>query len=447
MTQRRLGEPMEESGERHWKEMRRKYVTAGMCRWPAKTMPSPSPAWTRRHVQQYWVRGLCFVANDRSRIRRIGYPGPLVLCFVWLVIGALSYGRHYLMDSSSRTSASIFEFLMWQTCFLPWAGLSPLTFRLERKYPIDSERRAAHLAILAVTGVLFSYLADLSSLGISILVRFLFRAPIHISPTWWKTSVWDLSIMMMMFGSSVIAGYVIRNFIRLHEREQEAAELALQKAELESSLRQAQLETLRTRLNPHFLFNCLQNISVLIHEDPRTAKQMLTRLGDLLRTALRGDSNPETTLKSEIGLTKSYVAVEQVRFGDRLSVLFDITPESQAALVPTFILQPLVENAIVHGLRDAQRGGVVSIRSAIDAGSIVLTVTDNGIGFSASDTRNGVGLSSTCERLERMYPGQHQFSIRRLPEGGTEVFISLPFRVASESADVTSHEQTSFVDR
>lgn len=385
--------------------------------------------------------------TDKSRIRRIGYPGPLVLCFVWLIIGTFSYGRHYLMDSSSRNSAGILEFLVWQSCFLQWAVLSPLAFRLERRYPIDGQRRVTNLATLAVIGVLFSYGAGLGSLGLSSVWRFLFRTPIHISPDWWKPSPWDLSIMMMMFGSSVIVGYVIRNLIRLHEREQEAAGLALQKSELETSLREAQLETLRTRLNPHFLFNCLQNISVLIQEDPRTAKQMLTRLGDLLRTALRGDSGPETSLKSEIALTKSYVAVEQVRFGNRLSVLFDVAPESESALVPTFLLQPLVENAIVHGLRDTQRGGIISIRSAVDSGMIGLTVTDNGIGFSADNPRTGVGLSSTCERLERMYPGQHQFSIRRLPEGGTEVFISLPFRTASETSHTVPNEQTSFVDR
>ena len=146
----------------------------------------------------------------------------------------------------------------------------------------------------------------------------------------------------------MVSAYAIRSLIQLRNREREAAQLALEKAELETSLRQAELETLRTRLNPHFLFNCLQNISVLAEEDPKIANQMLTRLGELLRTALRQNAAPEIPLDAEIALTKSYIAVEKVRFSDRLSVLFDVASESVQALVPTFLLQPLVENAITN---------------------------------------------------------------------------------------------------
>jgi two-component system, LytTR family, sensor kinase len=143
---------------------------------------------------------------------------------------------------------------------------------------------------------------------------------------------------------------MIRSLIGLHEKERLSAQLALEKAQLESSLRQAEFETLRMRLNPHFLFNSLQNISTLAQENPKTAAQMLTKLGDLLRITLKGDIQSETPLDKELALTQAYVAVEKMRFGDRLSVLIDVARGTERALVPSFLLQPLVENAIRHGL-------------------------------------------------------------------------------------------------
>lgn len=386
-----------------------------------------------------------------ERRRGIHYPGPIALLLVWTLIGTLSYGRHYLQDHSSQPPADIFfEFLGWLTCFLPWAALSPVVFRLERKYSLSTARWPLKLAKLTVAGLAMAYVGAEVTLGLGFGVDFLFHRPLDVPRHWWMPSLQELWVILLIYWLAVIAGYVIRNLIHLHEREQEAAELALQKSRLESSLRQAELETLRTRLNPHFLFNCLQNIAVLTQENPKTANQMLTRLGELLRNALRGDARPETSLESEISLTKSYVAVEKVRFGERLSVLFDIAPETQSALVPTFLLQPLIENAILHGLRGISSGGAILVRSAVETDRLVLTVTDNGNGLPVtgmSDLETGVGLTSTCERLQGMYPEHHSFTIRTRPEGGTEVLLVLPLRHDGAHAGVMVDEQTSFVDR
>lgn len=387
----------------------------------------------------------------KNRKRGIRYPGPIALLLVWTLIGTLSYGRHYLQDHSSQSPADIsFEFLGWLTCFLPWAALSPVVFRLERKYPLSTARWSLNLVKLTVAGLAMAYVGAEAALGLGVGIDFVFRRPLDIPPHWWMPLMKELWVILLIYWLTVLAGYVIRNLIHLHEREQEAAELALQKSQLESSLRQAELETLRTRLNPHFLFNCLQNIAVLTQENPKTANQMLTRLGELLRNALRGDARPETSLESEIALTKSYVAVEKVRFGERLSVLFDIAPETQSALVPTFLLQPLIENAILHGLRGISRAGAIVVHSIVESDTLVLTVTDNGNGLpvtNISDLETGVGLTSTCERLQGMYPEQHSFAIRTLPEGGTEVQLVLPLRLDGTHAGVMVDEQTSFVDR
>ncbi len=389
--------------------------------------------------------------TPKKRSKEIGYPGPLVLALIWAFVGTVAYARHYLQAATAgQPTKTFFEWLSWQTCFYPWIAFSPLVFRLERKYPLQSTRWPLNFLRLAAVCMPVSYLCTQMAQGLSIGVRFLFHEPITIERPLWIPNQGELWIQTFIYWSTVVGAYVIRCLIQLHQREKEAAKLALEKAELESSLRQAELETLRMRLNPHFLFNCLQNIAVLTQEDPKTASQMLTRLGDLLRTALRRESSAEMTLASEIALTRSYVAIEKMRFEDRLSILFDISPASEQALVPAFLLQPLVENAILHGLRGVQRDGVISIRSAIESDHLVIVIIDNGIGLAGKDAANldpGVGLTSTCERLEKMYPQQHSFSIRPLPEGGTEVRVTLPLRLENPPLGVMAYEQPAPVNR
>jgi len=158
----------------------------------------------------------------------------------------------------------------------------------------------------------------------------------------------------------------------------------------------------------------------MIKQAPQTASRMLTRLGDLLRTVLRQDSQPESTLEEEIELTRAYASLEQMRFGDRLHVDFKIEREVQQAMVPCFLLQPLIENAVIHGLRGAWKTGIITVSAVRQGNELVLAVTDNGTGPPAEDPAGmkiGVGLRSTCERLTRMYPNNHSFSIRKPEEG------------------------------
>jgi two-component system LytT family sensor kinase len=176
---------------------------------------------------------------------------------------------------------------------------------------------------------------------------------------------------------------------------------------------------------------------------------MLTRLGDLLRVALRRDTEAETTLDTEVALTQAYAAIEKMRFGDRLSVLVDITPGTEQALVPNFLLQPFVENAIKHGL-GGQKTGVIWIRSVRQSDQLVVTVSDNGIGFPQQDPADlamGIGLGSASERLARMYSEWHTFSVRKLAEGGTEVRVALPLKFKGSATETPVCEQPSSVDR
>jgi two-component system, LytTR family, sensor kinase len=370
----------------------------------------------------------------------------------WGVIGALTVARYELPIVRPGASRESLEGLIaCASWYLPWALLSPLVFRLERKYPLGSARWLRHLATLAAISVPFC-------LAAAPLMMALFEVSRHAlavsrNPMGMISGVgyWFATFPSAqgMFWVSLGGGYFVRTLFLLHQQEQRATRLALEKSQLESSLNQAQLEALRARLNPHFLFNSLQNISVLTKQDPQTASRMLTVLGDLLRAVLRNDSQPETSLSEEIDLTRSYVALEQMRFGDRLRVTFDIADSVQQALVPSFLMQPLLENAIIHGLRGVRKTGIIAVRAAEEENALTITVTDNGIGppADASQMKIGVGLGSTCERLARMYPEQHGFSISRPQDGGTEVRITLPLRFGNSVPDTRAHENIPALNR
>jgi two-component system, LytTR family, sensor kinase len=387
--------------------------------------------------------------NETSPAKPIRYPSFGVLFVAWTLIGVLAYA-HYTLVNGNMGKPVLPELLAWLTCYYPWLILTPLVFTLERNFPLSRLRWTKSIGILVLAGLFVSYAASVLAVPLDAGIDYAFRRKILVPSPWWKIPRTEFALQLMLYFFTVGAGCLIRNAIALRQKERLAAQLALEKSQLESSLHQAELETLRMRLNPHFLFNCLQNISTLSRDDPQTASQMLTRLGDLLRVALRRDSQAETILEAELSLTQAYVSIEKMRFAERLSVLLDIAPDTEMAMVPSFVLQPLVENAIKHGLRGAQKNGVIWIRSSQQDDQLTLTVSDNGAGVSEeelSQLNKGIGLDSTCERLKRMYPDQHTFSIRRLPEGGTEVRIVIPLRFKEAVRQTTSHESPQGVDR
>jgi two-component system LytT family sensor kinase len=373
----------------------------------------------------------------------IRLPASATFFLAWTLIGCLSYARYYLRDPHIGWWP---DGLLWLACFYPWALLTPVVFGLEKRFPLEPTRLSRNLAVLALASCGLSYLAFALSMVIGTVMQSLLGRHFSI-PGLWPIPAGEFWIHELLCWSTFGAGCVLRRFSQLHEREREADRLALEKSKLEFSLKQAELEALRMRLNPHFLFNTLQNISVLAQQEPRTASQMLTRLGDLLRVAFRRDSQPEVTLETEMNLTQAYIEVERMRFRDRLSVRVEMAPGTEQAFVPTFLLQPLVENAIKHGLRGLHSSGQIQIRSTKDEDHLILRVIDNGAGLAAESLRElemGVGLGSTCERLARMYPERHELAVRKLDEGGTEVRVMLPFRLSAASVE-GSHAQSSIV--
>jgi two-component system, LytTR family, sensor kinase len=379
-------------------------------------------------------------------VRSRRYPRFPVLVCAWTALGLLAFVRYFLLTGSPKQPL-LPELLGWLSCYYSWLLLTPLLFRLEGKFPLEKGWR--HIAVLALAGLPISYCAYECTLFLNAAVQVVFHTTALLTPSWWSFPGRELALEQALFWFTVGAAGVIRNVSNLREKERLAAQLALEKAELESSLRRAELETLRMRLNPHFLFNCLQSISSLSQKDPKTAAQMISRLGELLRMALKHKTEAESTLEAELAFADAYIAIEQMRFEGRISVLRDIEVGTEKALVPAFLLQPLLENAIKHGLRAENKSGFISIKSARQSSYLVLTISDNGVGVPSdciAELEVGIGLGSTCQRLERMYGQQHSFSIRPLGEGGTEVQISLPLRCDNRQSR-TIHDQVTFVDR
>ena len=220
---------------------------------------------------------------------------------------------------------------------------------------------------------------------------------------------------------------------RYRERERAAAQLRLQTSRLETSLARAHLESLRMQLNPHFLFNTLNAISVLAMKgEKQSVVRTLTLLSDLLRVSLE-NTGQVVALSEEIALLQRYLEIEQIRFKDRLTVRFDVAPDALDAEVPTLMLQPLVENAIRHGISRCPGAGRVDIRAAARDGRLLLEVHDTGPGFAdpALTGVDGIGLANTRARLEQLYAGEHTITLGNAPEGGGLVRLELPLRVAA----------------
>jgi hypothetical protein len=238
----------------------------------------------------------------------------------------------------------------------------------------------------------------------------------HFYQTSWFVLVCILGVMMAGAG--------------LHAVIQRDRDRQLVAAQLESELARAQLRVLEMQVQPHFLFNALNGIGVLIPEDPARATRMITRLSEFVRMALDRSGMQEISLREELMFVDRYLSIELLRFGDRLTVRQMINADLLDALVPTLILQPLVENAIRHGV--SKRRGAVTIRieAARDNGTLSLSVRDDGAGIPPAGLdaiREGIGLSNTRARLQQLYGDAHRFELTGRPEGGVDVELSIPY--------------------
>lgn len=238
-----------------------------------------------------------------------------------------------------------------------------------------------------------------------------------------------LTINIWLYWGVAFTALAIAYYLKFREKE-------IKEIQLEAQLAQAQLQALRMQLHPHFLFNTLNAIAALVHKDPEVADRMIARLSQLLRLTLENVGVQEVRLAQELEFLEQYLEIERMRFSDRLQVRMHIPPETLDAWVPYLILQPLVENAIRHGIAPRSTPGSVEVRAEPANGNLLLHVCDDGPGiFPEAKLTEGVGISSTRARLERLYGSNHQFELRNAPNGGFVVTLAVPFRLADENSD------------
>ena len=226
---------------------------------------------------------------------------------------------------------------------------------------------------------------------------------------------------LLIYGVIVAVSHALDYYRRYHER-------TVQTLELEKRLTEARLQALLHQLEPHFLFNTLNGIASLMHSDVDAADRMLVRLSELLRITMSHTGAPQTTLREEVAFLEKYLDIEKIRFRSRLEVTIAVEDGAADAQIPSLILQPIVENAVRHGIEPNSRPGRIELRGRREGGRIILTVTDNGAGIpDGGPSRQGIGLANTRARLAEIYGAGQKFELVNGPGGGLCVRMEMPF--------------------
>jgi two-component system, LytTR family, sensor kinase len=354
-------------------------------------------------------------------------PGHVALAaLAWTILGCV-FALPDLSAGIGWRRALLFSLTIWWS----WGMVTPLILWADRKIPVSRKQLArrilAHfLPSLLVTSV-YVYLsgAARASFGIDewnglASIRFLADAL-------GGMFLWNWLIYWLILGASQAYRYY-DHYI--------ASELRLER--LEKSFSEARLNALRMQLDPHFLFNALNTISSQVERDPKLARRMIEHLGDLLRLSLESKERQEVPLAEEMAFLEHYLAIQKIRFGDHLRIETQIAPDVKYASVPCLFVQPLVENAIRHGISRRASGGTVIVSAHRDGNRLDIRVLDDGVGLPAGwtlENSGGVGLSVTRQRVAGLYPdGETCFAVNRRASGGTEVEISLPLRWTGKDA-------------
>ncbi|MGV3710883.1 MAG: sensor histidine kinase [Gemmatimonas sp.] len=298
-----------------------------------------------------------------------------------------------------------------------WALITPLIMIVSRRIR-DTRINAAGKTIVHVGVFLTVHTTDVMMYWLS--TMFL--------------TTWDRAFVPMYFSLvtfNALAYLVVSASILALDAQETIRSRATRESQLEAQLALAQFHALRAQLHPHFLFNALNAVSSLIHSDPSQADRMLSRISELLRTAIATAPHAEVSLMDEMEFNRRYLDVERMRYGDRLDVHIDMAGETFDALVPNMLLQPLVENAVRHGVAPHAGAGRVEVKSMRRGAELHIVVRDTGNGFDDTESRSasgGVGLATTQARLRKLYGDAQQLQLVNV-EGGCEVRVTVPFHV------------------
>lgn len=296
-----------------------------------------------------------------------------------------------------------------------WASLTPAVLRLTWDATFVPGRRAQSVARYGLTGAGFFFASGVLQWVLGVVTRMN-------GPGLWTTVLSErLETRVLAYLAIIALGWSGRYFGLYRTRH-------LQASELEGRLAKTHLQVLKTQLQPHFLFNTLNTVAELVHTDPEAADQMITRLGRLLRLSLDHAGHQLVPLRQETDFLRVYIEIEQVRFQERLQVVWDLDPDTLEAAVPSMLWQPVVENAIRHGVTPLAGRGRVVIASRREGDDLVLEIRDNGRGLPPGGVpREGVGLRNIRERVAQLYGPRAHFSLRPALGGGTDATLRLPF--------------------
>jgi len=317
-----------------------------------------------------------------------------------------------------------YQFIYWYV----WALLTPIILWYAARFRIDRTNWKRVVLLLVVFGLLIAPLQGLIEASLAMLFEWGVRRtpPAELTLVVRRLKVgiaFESFSNLTIYGLIVGVHYSYDYYRKYRERE-------LKSLELEGRLAQAELQNLKTQLQPHFLFNTLHTISVLMMRDVAAANRMLIRLSDLLRLTLENVGVQEVSLKEELDFLKGYLDIEQTRFQDRLQVTLDVDPSLLDARVPNLLLQPLVENAIRHGIARQPGAGLIEISVTREEANLWLQVRDNGPGLPAEPVQlnRRVGLTNTEARLRQLYGAAFKFEIANVSAGGVRATVVIPFR-------------------
>ncbi len=344
------------------------------------------------------------------------------LFFIFWTLAALSFGTQFFF-SARQSSLPITWWEALSSSLADWylfAALSIPLSRLAGRFQFTRNNWPAVGGLHLAAGLFFSGLYILIRACIALGQGSLAGQPMVFGEIYrqlfWKT----FHLNLWIYWAILAVSHAVSYYRRFHERE-------LRTSELEVRLAQARLQALQMQLNPHFLFNTLHTISALVHIDAEAADRMIARLSELLRAALDGTGTQEVTIAEELSFLQRYLEIEKTRFGDRLNFRFDVPKELESLYVPNLILQPLVENAIRHGVEPYARHGEVCISARAENGRLILRVSDNGNGLKPGPLRTGrIGLSNTRQRLEQMFGAAGNLELRNREEGGMDSIVRIP---------------------
>jgi two-component system, LytTR family, sensor kinase len=358
---------------------------------------------------------------DMGRTRWI-----LILC-AWTIVGLLFAVRRIVLVKVQGTQVSwvivgALELVYWYV----WAAYTPLVISLAKRFPLTGPRFVPHIAIHTITSLMMAPSAAVTEYFLSHgLLRTV--SPITDPGVLRLLPPFAVSILSMSFTGMLTYWLVVGLYQSIHFY-QAAMERQTIAAQLEMQLSHAELENLKSQLHPHFLFNSLHTIGILMQEDVDAASHLLVCLGDLLRMALERREN-EITLQSELEFVGKYLEIELTRFHDRLKVHMDVPPDLLGVYVPSLALQPLVENAIKHGISVDSAAGRLEIAAKLHNGRVWLCVRDDGPGPApGSRLRFGVGLTNVQSRLKQLYGDESSLELTGGDGRGCEAIITIPLR-------------------